>query len=362
MKLRLSVIALSAALGAACTTTDTSRAKLDVRPTLSVRHSAETAASYYQLGRYFHGQNRLAPAEEAYLRATALDAGHIDALNALGCLYAERGDMERAAQAFEQAVALAPDAAYLHGNLGYAYQLQGRIAGAYAELYQALRRDPGFERAWRHLERLAEQRPDGALAAIVATRQFGRLPETLAATLPAMAAGSEPAEAATAPQAVALAPTAPTANGPAAEEPATTPPSPATETAPEPLAAAQPETPAQPGTVQKDWDFSALRIEVSNGNGVPRFARKFGAQLRADGLPVSRITNLGSFRLKDTVVEYQPGHEHAARALNDRLGLAARIVAAIRPRERSDIRIALGRDAAPPADMAAKGKPAIARL
>lgn len=362
MKLRLSVVVLSTALGAACTTTDTSRAKLDVRPTLSVRHSAETAASYYQLGRYYHGQNRLTPAEEAYRRATELDAGHIDALNALGCLYAERGEMERATQAFEQAIALAPEAAYLHGNLGYAYLLQGRIVGAYAALHQALRHDPGFERAWRNLQRIAEQRPDAALTAAVAARQFDRLPDALPGTLPAAPSGSEPTQAATAPQPSAPAPAVDSTNSAGAGEPAAIPSSPAAEAAPVPMAAAQPETLDQPSAAPRPWDFSALRIEVSNGNGVPRFARKFGAQLRADGLPVSRITNLGSFRLKETVVEYQPGHEHAARALNARLGLAARIVAAIKPRPRSDIRIALGRDAAPPASMAAQGKPTVAGL
>lgn len=346
MKLRLSVIALSAALGAACTTTDNSRAKLDVRPTLSVRHSAETAASYYQLGRYFHGQNRLAPAEEAYQRATALDAGHIDALNALGCLYAERGEMDRATESFAQAVALAPDAAYLHGNLGYAYLLQGRIVGAYAALHRALRLDPGFERGWRNLQRIAEQRPDAALAGAIAARQFDRLPDALPGTLPATPPDTEPTQAVSAPQPAAPAPAADSASSATADEPAAIPPSPVAESAPAPTAAAQPETLDQPSTAPRPWDFSALRIEVSNGNGVPRFARKFGAQLRADGLPVSRITNLGSFRLRQTVVEFQPGHEHAARALNVRLGLAARIVPAIKPRPRSDIRIALGQDLA----------------
>ncbi|MCG2576456.1 LytR C-terminal domain-containing protein [Dechloromonas sp. XY25] len=363
MKLRLSVVALSAALATACTTTDNSRAKLDVRPTLSVRHSAESAASYYQLGRYFHGQNRLALAEEAYQRATALDAGHIDALNALGSLYAERGELERAAASFAQAVALAPDAAYLHSNLGYAYHLQGRPVAAYAELYQALRRDPGYERAWRNLQQLASLRPDPALTATIAARQFDQLPETLpgaqAVALPASPGDSETIRVAVAtlPSVPALA--AGSSDNAAVGEPAAIPPSPATEAAP---VVAQPETSESASAAASPVDFSALHIEVSNGNGIPRFARNFRAQLKADGIPVSRVTNLGSFRLQESVVEYQPGHEPAARALNARLGLAARVVAAIKPRPRSDIRIALGRDATAPAGMAPKDKPPLARL
>ena len=89
-----------------------------------------------------------------------------------------------------------------------------------------------------------------------------------------------------------------------------------------------------------------LRIEIANGNGVGRFARTFSAHLKSNNIAVTRITNHGSFALETTIVEYQPGHQMAGRALISRaLPTAARLVPATSPRPGTDIRILLGRDA-----------------
>ena len=97
MKLRLLVVALIAVLGTGCATTDKSGlAGYKIKPDSTVRHGAPDAQSFYQLARFYHGQKRYEKAEMAYIKAIALDGGRVDSYNALGSLYAERGDLERA--------------------------------------------------------------------------------------------------------------------------------------------------------------------------------------------------------------------------------------------------------------------------
>ena len=77
-------------------------------------------------------------AEAAYRKSISLDGNQLEALNALGSLYAERGDLERSVQQFEKALAIAPDAAHLNNNIGFAYVLQGHMEKAYAAIRKAL--------------------------------------------------------------------------------------------------------------------------------------------------------------------------------------------------------------------------------
>ena len=91
-------------------------------------------------------------------------------------------------------------------------------------------------------------------------------------------------------------------------------------------------------------DLAEVDVEVTNANGVTGFAKKISAQLRNDNIVVKRITNHTSFQLVETVIEYQPGFENAAQDLISRTKLPANLVPAKAPRDRSDVRIFLGRD------------------
>ena len=59
MKPRILVLALIAALGSGCASNDKMRLAYEVKPVSTVRHGGANAVSYYQLGRYYHGQMRL---------------------------------------------------------------------------------------------------------------------------------------------------------------------------------------------------------------------------------------------------------------------------------------------------------------
>lgn len=381
MKPRILVLSLLATLGSGCTSMDRPSAALQIEPVMSIRHGGPDAQSFYQLGRYYHGQQRLELAENAYLKALAVDERHVDAMNALGSLYAERGDLKRAAQMFEQVTGQAPQAAYLYNNLGFAYYLLDRVDDAYLAVRQALSLDHGFERAWANLERIVERGLSAELVAGVKARRLDALPASLASeSLPGKSAGemagiaheSEIApklalETEFAPRLDVGVPPAGAANPiktpPAAEEgapPAVDPAAkvflPAAETA-SAQASGQLLTvadhplvsPSSSSACPKDAPDGAsptpARLEISNGNGIGGFAKKYSAALKTKEIPVARITNFASFGLRNSVVEFQPGYQATACALLARIGLEARMVAAIRARPRSDVRILLGRDA-----------------
>lgn len=402
MKLSTLVLALIAALGSGCASTDKARLAYEVRPDSTVRHGAPNAQSYYHLGRYYHGQMRLDMAETAYMKALALDSRQVDAYNALGSLYAERGQLERSVQQFEKALQIAPRAGYLHNNLGFAYYLQGRLADAYDAVRKALILDATLEHGWLNLERIAIGQSDKQLIATAKSRKAEALPATLLATnMNSGKVSSEPAEQVPAevnttprPQLTEPIPDSSrssiaVANGsgastaivvqrskvPAhavASSAVTAPPqandveqrvegghfvlvssSRKTVNLSEPLKIAKAESataaplPAKVSVAASDHriDISSINVEISNANGVGGFALKFGAQLRKVGIPVKRITNYDSFMLKETIVEYQPGHQDAARAVMLRTRLDARLAPAKGPRDRSDVRIVLGRNA-----------------
>lgn len=198
MKLRLLVVALIAVLGTGCATTDKSgMAGYKIKPDSTVRHGAPDAQSFYQLARFYHGQKRYEKAEMAYIKAIALDGGRVDSYNALGSLYAERGDLERAIQQFELAAGIDPKSAYVQNNLGYAYFLQGR----YDEAYQAVRRglalDPKMKRGWANVELIAKAQPspNTTLADAAKAQQLATLPPSLVAPAePATIQSPEPQE------------------------------------------------------------------------------------------------------------------------------------------------------------------------
>lgn len=324
------VLALLATFGAGCSSVDKPGAALRFEPVMSVRHGAPNAQSYYQLGRYYQGQKRLDKAEAAYLKALAADDRHVDALNALGSLYAERGELQRSVQMFQRVTAMAPDAAYLYNNLGFTYYLLGRLDDAYAAVLKALNLDQKLERGWVNLEQIAAARSEAAIVEAAKSRQLDQLPREPAVNSPPDTAANETLQT-------------------ASEQS----PSPKLELALEtptqaPQADAGRQTPEESAEGLEKTESQALlsdvRVEVSNGNGVVGFARKFSAQLRANEIRVTRITNHRPYTITKTNIHYDPRFEDAAHALMQQFKLTGRIVATRTPRAGADIRIVLGQD------------------
>ena len=401
MKLRMLVLALIAALGSGCASTDKARLAYQVKPDSTVRHGGPNAQSYYQLARYYHGQKRLDMAETAYLKALELDSLQVDAYNALGSLYAERGDLARSAQQFEKALGIAPEAGYLYNNLGFTYYLLGRLDEAYIAVRKALLLDATLKRGWANLERIAGRQSNTLLVEAVKSRRVNALPTTLLAT---SVAGNAPSGSAPAPAILIADVSASTVIQRPSEPPRSSiavvdlstestkaqrpeiavavVANPTMKTLPlagkteegleggkfvlvstsqkvvnlaEPLTLAKTEPtglnrdlPLKTSVAKDlDIDLSKVQFEVTNANGVTGFARKFSAQLRQDNILVRRITNHDSYLLKETVIEYQPGYQNAAHTLVSRTQLVAHVTPAKIARAGSNVRILLGRDALP---------------
>lgn len=407
MKLRILMVALVSIFGPGCVSTDKSHAALRVDPVMTIRHGAPDTQSYYQLARYYHGQQRLNLAEEAYLKAIAAGAGNVNAFNALASLYAERQQLDKAVQTFEKALAIAPDAGYIHNNLGYAYYLQGRQEQAYAAVRKALSIDPGLARGWSNLQQIVAMGSDSSLANAVAARRLDTLPSTMQRAseyAPPVAKPSPVIDTAD----LVVVRAEPIRPGPVPEngaaEPGRNKLPPAAATASSLKVSAGPEVSAyiqvrepqtsrgkfvlvssdgevvlQSGKMGLDSAISAapdvsskplpkgifeqnataslseMRLEVSNGNGITGFAKRYVAILQSKRVPVQRITNYDSFALTQTLVEFQPGYESVARALMSRARLDASLVPAKSAHSGWNVRILLGKNAVEMVDIHSRG-------
>lgn len=135
-----------------CSTTRPEARQWTVEPVQRIEHATHRPDGYYQLGRYYQGQNRLDLAADAYRKALALDASFAEAHNALGTIHAARGRYNEAMAAFNAAVAAAPNAAHLYNNVGYLNLLLGRYGDAVAAFSRATALDPSNAKARNNLE------------------------------------------------------------------------------------------------------------------------------------------------------------------------------------------------------------------
>lgn len=335
------------------------------QPLLKVRHANESPAAYYQLGRYYQGQNRSDLAIPAFQHALALDKHYAEAHNALGSLYAGQRQYELAIMEFQLALAAAPETAHFYNNLGYAYYLQGRPIEAAAALEKAAALKPGDAKIMTNLNLALAQKTQAELV----KQAFA--PATATASPPASSASNVAAPPVAPPvtETTVAAPALAPASPPVAVEPVTPAPSlPATpslvaEPAPviappqppqlapaEPQQTVEPAAPtmlaAAPPALPKTTPPSARAAlyEVSNGNGITGMARRVNQALLAQGYPAARLTNSKPFRQPVTVVEYRPGYAAVAAQLSASLPLKPAITEKAGLRQSTDVRLVLGRD------------------
>jgi Tfp pilus assembly protein PilF len=110
-----------------------------------------TASVLYRLGGLLVKSGQAERAAAAFERALALQPDLSEASNDLGTLLAEKGDMEAAIERFRAALTTTPDYPDALNNLGYALLLTGLPAEA-RELYErALKLQPDFPEALNNL-------------------------------------------------------------------------------------------------------------------------------------------------------------------------------------------------------------------
>lgn len=115
-----------------------------MQPVQRIQNSAgHTAASWFELGKFYQQREQWQMAAEAYQASLAHDRHQLAARNAMAALDARAGRLEQAEQALKVLVAEFPDAAQPRNNLGYVYYLQGQLALASSTLQQAVALDDG---------------------------------------------------------------------------------------------------------------------------------------------------------------------------------------------------------------------------
>ena len=122
-----------------------------IEPTQRVRHSASYAHDYYQLGRFYQGQNRLEKAAEAYSKALEVHSDYVDAQNALGTIYSRQEKYDEAVAIFTSILRTKPQIAKVYNNLGYTYFLQGKHVDAIAAFEKAIKLEPNNPRTHNNL-------------------------------------------------------------------------------------------------------------------------------------------------------------------------------------------------------------------
>lgn len=325
-----------------CATLDPKVAKgWKVEPVLAVDHGIgwspggyALSLGYYTLGQYFDGSLAWDKSIDAYRKAIAADAQHIEAYNALGVALAQSGRHAEAETTLRQAVALAPTRTHIRNNLGYVLLLSGKAREALQELQAAVEQDSGNAIAKANLHTAtarAEASASGALGApptpVAAAAATARatsvgvpLPSQPAepATLPAMRVGFEPTIA-------ALDQSAASTNVVMAATPES----------------ASPPMPAAAAPIAK---MQTLQLEISNGNGVAGMAARVGRWLATQGLQANRLSNQQPYAQQHTVIQYRDGHADAALRVARSLPAYAKAEPALMQGLRSDVRVVIGRD------------------
>ena len=373
-----------------------------IKPVYHVRHSTETPDAYYQLGRYYQGQNRYQKALAAYQKALGIDGTFAEARNGLGVIYAMQGRQQEALEQFRLAVKQAPNAAHIHNNLGYALYLSGSYAEAASELERAVVLEPSNQSAHTNLALALNKagnrekavqvmaqaaRPQPAENAPPVTQEAQQV-QTVTPTLVPAPAVATTGIASSAPQQVLALPKdwgvitqAAPKPAPLSEsrmqavqhalnvhelreqvQPAAKPLQQASvqskergliaaQAAQKPVAVA--ESRVQPVSSMAAQQVRAVapaakpyRIEVSNGNGVTGMARKVAGFLDGEGYSRARLTNQKPFQVASSQVQYRSGYREQAQTLVLNLPGRPGIAQADNLRGDISIRVVLGKDLA----------------
>lgn len=328
----------SALLLSACQST-TNRAAWQVAPVMRIAGAqtpAQSAESYYRLGRYHDGQNRFALAENDYRKAIQLSPAHAEARNALGVLLARQGKFEEAIAMLEEAVKQMPGRSHILSNLGHACQLAGATEQAIHYLSMALELDPNNLKAGRNLEIALQRREDDrtlAKASPLSRKQEIAL-DVQAIHEVALAAQQIPDEAGSARlETVEISPNIVELRTP--------------ETGVPHDVAKQTKTPVEKMLTNPAEASRGYRLEIANGMGMDGAARRLRVLLRQEGEPKARVTDQRPFRQLQTRIEYAGGYEVEAQRLATRLGGVAIPASRLFKERGTHLRVVMGKDLRP---------------
>jgi hypothetical protein len=327
MKLQIIAYALGLAGLSGCNTMSPTTPATHTAPgPVTPRSTVSDAEHLYALSRQAHTEGRLTKAAQGYETLLTLNPEHVEALNALGVIRSQESRPTEALALFARALALAPTAAHIHNNMGYTLLREERLDEARVALQLALALRPDSPQTQRNLALLAQAR--AARDGRAASAEPAVLPGAPAATLVAVA-----------PRVFELRSTPP--------RQAPAPMSPFAESGDSgPEATAAPTAHKPPDLPNPEVSLHNRRIEVSNGVGTNRLARRTAARLAESGMPPARLTNARPYRQQHTQIEYIPGQQAAVQALAARLPVPVEQVPVGQLNAAVHMRLVLGHDPA----------------
>jgi tetratricopeptide (TPR) repeat protein/SAM-dependent methyltransferase len=115
------------------------------------KNSAGGRTDFFAQAVGHHQAGRLDEAELLYRQMLSVDARHADSLNMLGIVACQRGDLQRAVEMINKAIALNDVVAEFHSNLGIVLMYQGRHDEAIASYEKAIVLKPEYPEALYNL-------------------------------------------------------------------------------------------------------------------------------------------------------------------------------------------------------------------
>lgn len=301
---------------------------LQIESLMRVSGANAKAASMYQLGRYYQGQNRYELAIAAYQKSLLADANYAEAHNGLGVVYSRQAHYEQAIASFSQALNIVPQADHIHNNLGYAHYLKGDYVAAISAFEQALEFNPNNQKAAKNLAMAQQKLGMPVMSAALNSNATSAKSEALPAEAQEMKA-LQPAS-----HGVEVSGQITRADRPALE---------IKQLAPAVFELRRYEAVAQ--VVQPD-NTAFGKIEVSNGNGVQGMARGVGVYLKRSGFTAVRLNNHKPFNIEKTQVQYRSGYQTQAQALQQTIPGEPALVQRDDLRPGINVKVLLGQDLA----------------
>lgn len=122
-----------------------------------LKHYPAEALVYEKLGDVYSQEKKWDEAIKSYERAGELNPNNPVPFNKAGEICYVRGDMQKAAECWAQAVVIDPALVESHLNLATVYYSQGRLNEAFSQLKEALNIDPMNKKALKMLEQVTKK-------------------------------------------------------------------------------------------------------------------------------------------------------------------------------------------------------------
>ena len=323
---------------------------------LVVKSPGGNPDSHYQLAKYLQMRGRYAEAIDEFNKTVLINPEYIMAYNGMGVSYDMIGEYAKADESYQKALFLDPNADYVLNNLGYSYVMQNKIDKAINTFQQAISINEQESRYYNNLAiaYVYNHQYDKAMDACnkggenidvhysIANIYYkkGLFAESkkhfekIMDIDPLYKDAKTKWEATEAMTRIAQEPETMTEQEIAESLPAT-----------DTIEKEDTEIAVKDNTVPEKYT-SNTDVEISNGNGINRMARRVGEFLRKKGINVTWLTNADNFNYQETNIFYRDGYLDSAmyieRMLPGNQGYQESIISD-RP-DNINVKVIIGRD------------------